>query len=129
MNPVCAEVYLKRGEKAKNTNNVGTVKHLRLQLYLNTLPGLCNSTCHFAIVLLGPVLQGIAVVAQGRLLVCIHCDDDGERLFCRMVVSFAACINRKMAGTAPILQGIVRIVVIYRTTSFPYRFSEAVATG
>lgn len=81
MNPVGVSGHVEHREEAKKSGWVGTVEHLRLQLYLEGLSHFPSSACIIIIVVLGPVLQAITRVVQGRALVYVDRFDDGYRLF------------------------------------------------
>lgn len=65
MNPAYVARHLERGEAAKDTNTVKTIKYLPFQLYFERWRHLCNLVCHFIIVLLGPFRQAMGTDSTG----------------------------------------------------------------
>lgn len=77
MNVIHVTRHLERREEAQDNYRVGSVKHLRLELDLESL-------CHFGtvpgniiVVVLRPVCQAIKTVVQGVLEVCVDRLNDG----------------------------------------------------
>lgn len=70
MSLICVGSHLKRWKKAEDTEKVGKVGYLPVQLYLDTLRHVCNFAWYFVIIVFKSVGQAEGTAVQTRPTVC-----------------------------------------------------------
>lgn len=88
-------------EKTGDVTWLGTVVHLRPQLYLQTFYFLCNSAWQIIIAILGSVRQAVTLAVKPCPIVFFDQPDNGYRLIQQMGPSVVACADRMTTAVAP----------------------------
>lgn len=81
MKPICVARHLVSGEKAEDTDEVGTVEHLGFKCASNFPVIFNNFACHFVIIALRPFGQATDMVDQGCFVVFVDRLNGGYPLY------------------------------------------------
>lgn len=120
MSPKFVVGRFERGERARGTNRVKTVQHLRFQVYFQSLTILTIKLASSSLKLLRPVGKSIAAAVQACLVECIDFLNAGYGMFWWIATAVVVHIDQITTMAALTLGNLVRLDVRYPLKYFWY---------